>query len=46
MMSWSNPVRAASALNWLGVAPAEAKRRRVSVLRTDGASSTPTGAAQ
>ena len=39
MMSWPNPVRAASAQNWLGVAPAEVKRRRVSVLRTDGASS-------
>ena len=46
MMGWSNPVRAASALNWLGVAPAEAKRRRVSVLLTGGASSTPTGAKQ
>ena len=46
MMGWSNPVRAASAPNWLGVAPAEVKRRRVSVLRIGGASSTPTGATQ
>jgi len=45
-MCWSNPVRAASAQNWLGVAPAEVKRRRVSVLRMGGASSTATGAAQ
>jgi hypothetical protein len=46
MMGWSNPVRAASAQNWLGVAPAEVKRRRVSALRTDGASSTHIGATQ
>jgi len=31
MMCWSNPVRAASAQNWLGVAPAEVKRCRVFV---------------
>lgn len=46
MTSWSNPVRAASAQNWLGVAPAEVKRRRVSVLLAGGASSTFTGATQ
>jgi hypothetical protein len=43
MMSWSNPVRALNAQNWLGVAPAELKRRQVSALFTGGASSTPTG---
>jgi hypothetical protein len=46
MMNWSNPVRAASAQNWLGVAPAEVKRRHVLSPFTGGASSTLTGAAQ
>jgi len=46
MMSWSNPVRAASAQNWLGVAPAEVKRRYVLSPFTGGASSIHTGAAQ
>lgn len=39
MMSWSNPVRAASAQNWLGAAPAELKRRRVLVLHGGASSS-------
>jgi hypothetical protein len=46
MMAGSNPVRAASAQNWLGDAPAEAKRRRVFVPRIGGASSTLIGAKQ
>lgn len=46
MMSWPNPVRAASAPNWLGVAPAEVKRRHVLSPFTGGASSNHTGATQ